>query len=132
MTEPSLLQGEERGGSDAFAIVTDERRRPCGKPAAKSGRRCAVALTIAGRKDTPSGRARCFARRYCSDCHAKPTHRRLTVIHFTFALFELAGEVVNAMLWSALTPLAILASLTGAVILVRRQYGAEFSPAGDL
>ena len=31
MTEPSLLQGEERGGSDALVIVTDERRRPCGK-----------------------------------------------------------------------------------------------------
>jgi hypothetical protein len=31
MTEPSLLQGEERGGSDALAIVTDERRRLCGE-----------------------------------------------------------------------------------------------------
>ena len=30
MTEPSLLQGWERGGNDALSIVTDERRRPCG------------------------------------------------------------------------------------------------------
>jgi hypothetical protein len=42
------------------------------------------------------------------------------VIHFTFALIELAGELVNTMLWAALAPLAIVAGLTGAVILARR------------
>jgi LPXTG-motif cell wall-anchored protein len=43
------------------------------------------------------------------------------VIHFTFALFELAGDVVDAMLWSALAPLAILVVLAGGVYLVRRR-----------
>jgi hypothetical protein len=42
------------------------------------------------------------------------------MIHFTFALFELAGEVVDAMLWSALAPLAIVVTLAGGVYLVRR------------
>jgi len=43
------------------------------------------------------------------------------VIHFTFALFELAGEVADAVLWSALAPLAIVVTLAGGVYLVRRR-----------
>jgi hypothetical protein len=43
------------------------------------------------------------------------------VIHFTFALFELAGEVVGALLWSAAAPLAIVAGLAGGVFLLRRK-----------
>jgi hypothetical protein len=42
------------------------------------------------------------------------------MIHFTLALFELAGEVVDTMLWSALAPLAIVVTLAGGLILVRR------------
>ena len=42
------------------------------------------------------------------------------MIHFTFALFELAGEVVGALLWSALAPLAIVATLAGGAFLVHR------------
>ena len=45
MTEPSLLQGEEREGSDAFGIVTDERRRPCGK----------IGPPLRGRPEEPAG-----------------------------------------------------------------------------
>jgi hypothetical protein len=43
------------------------------------------------------------------------------VLHFTFALIELAGEVVNTMLFAALAPLAILAGLAGGAIVIRRR-----------
>ncbi len=42
------------------------------------------------------------------------------MIHFTLALFELAGEVVDAMLWSALAPLAIVVVLAGGLFLAHR------------
>ncbi len=42
------------------------------------------------------------------------------MFHFTFALFELAGDVVDAMLWSALAPLAIVVALAGGLLLVHR------------
>ena len=42
------------------------------------------------------------------------------MIHFTLALIELAGLVVNAMLWAALAPLGIVVALLGGVILIRR------------
>jgi hypothetical protein len=42
------------------------------------------------------------------------------VFHFTLALIELAGEVVDAILWSALVPLAIVVTLAGGVFLVHR------------
>jgi hypothetical protein len=44
------------------------------------------------------------------------------VIHFTFALIELAGEVVGALLWSALAPLAIVTGLAGGFFLLRRTH----------
>src|SRR3954465_4513082 len=53
MTEPSLLQGEERGGSDALSIVTDERRRPCGK----------LGPPLRGRPEEPARRRWLLARR---------------------------------------------------------------------
>jgi hypothetical protein len=53
MTQPSLLQGEERGGSDAVSIVTDERRRPCGKIGPPRSGRPEAILTIAGHEGTP-------------------------------------------------------------------------------
>ena len=43
------------------------------------------------------------------------------MIHFTFALFELAAAVVGALLWSVLTPLAIVAALAGGILLLRRK-----------
>lgn len=43
------------------------------------------------------------------------------MILFTFAMFELAGAVVEALLWSALTPLAILAGLAGGSFLLYRK-----------
>ena len=43
------------------------------------------------------------------------------MIHFTLALFELAGDVADAVLWSALTPLAIVVTLAGSLYLVRRK-----------
>jgi len=64
MTEPSLLQGEERGGSDALAIVTDERRRPCGK----------IGPPLRGRPEEPAG-LRCLLARsfgYASALRALP------------------------------------------------------------
>ena len=54
MTESSLLQGEERGGSDAVGIVTDERRRPCGK----------IGPPLRGRPEEPAGLRCLLARSY--------------------------------------------------------------------
>ena len=42
------------------------------------------------------------------------------MIHFTLALFELAGLIASTLLWSALAPLAIVASLFGGFFLLRR------------
>ena len=41
------------------------------------------------------------------------------MIHFTLALFELAGLVANTLLWTALVPLAAIAALVGGVFLIR-------------
>jgi|KBSMisStaDraftv2_1062788.scaffolds.fasta_scaffold2877783_2 hypothetical protein len=54
----------------------------------------------------------------CS-AHAEEGNDR--VLHFTFALIELAGEVVNTMLFAALAPLAIVAGLAGGVLVVRHR-----------
>ncbi len=43
------------------------------------------------------------------------------MIHFTFALIDLAGELVDTMLWAALAPLGIVVTLAGGVYLVRRR-----------
>jgi hypothetical protein len=43
------------------------------------------------------------------------------VVHFTLALIELAGLVVNTLLWTALVPLAIVATLVGGVLLIRHR-----------
>jgi hypothetical protein len=43
------------------------------------------------------------------------------VIHFTLALFELAGLVVNTLLWTALAPLAMVVALVGGIFLIRRR-----------
>jgi hypothetical protein len=42
------------------------------------------------------------------------------VIHFTLALVELAGLVVNTLLLTALVPLTAVATLVGGVFLIRR------------
>lgn len=42
------------------------------------------------------------------------------MIHFTLALFELAGLIASALLWSALAPLAIVLAVIGGLLLLRR------------
>ena len=43
------------------------------------------------------------------------------MLHFTFALIELAGEVANTLLFAALAPLALLAGLVGGIFMIRRK-----------
>ena len=43
------------------------------------------------------------------------------MLHFTFALIELAGEVVDTMLFAALAPLALVAALAGGALVIHRR-----------
>jgi hypothetical protein len=43
------------------------------------------------------------------------------VLHFTFALIELAGAVANTMLFAALAPLALVTGLAGGIFVIRRR-----------
>lgn len=43
------------------------------------------------------------------------------MLHFTFAIVELAGEVADTVLFAALAPLAIVAGLAGVAIVIYRR-----------